>query len=281
MHSLRARANAVPPPIALKAVTVRDDGAVEVAYDHVVGELASPGRPIGFALLDAKCVSRVYRTELKGNRAILRGMASKSESQELILHYGYGLAPDCNITDAADRSLPVMGPISLGRAQALTPYVPVMSVSRVLPSAGKLHDLTYPADKAALSLVSRTFGGMYAFVREDLVQAGEQDAMIYLSCTLDCTEPMRLTALLGYDGPIKVWIDGRQVLHDPNGTNPIKPASRKVPFQAAPGKHEFMLALGSNGGQAWGISLRFQRLDVPKAILKQGPSAYAMPTVTA
>jgi sialate O-acetylesterase len=281
MQSMRAVGNTAPPPITLKSVTVLDNGDVEVAYDNVAGELKSGGRAIGFALLDAKNVSRAYRTELKGNLAIIRGAGTKLEAQELILHYGYGLAPDCNITDAADRSLPVMGPISLGRPQALTPYVPTMSVSRLQPASQKLHELTYPADKAALGLVSRPFGGMFTFVREDIVKAGEQDSVIYLSCTLDCTEPMDLAALLGYDGPTKVWIDGREVLHDPNGINPIVPLAHKVPFQAAPGKHEFLLALSTNRGQAWGISLRFKRLDVPKATLKQGPSAYVMPTVTA
>ena len=70
---------------------------------------------------------------------------------------------------------------------------------------------------------------------------------------------MKLAIGLGYDGPVKVWIDGDMKFHDPNGTNPATIDKALVPFKANPGKHEILIALSSNYGKAWGLFLRFPR----------------------
>ncbi len=82
---------------------------------------------------------------------------------------------------------------------------------------------------------------------------------------------------MGYDGPVKVWLDGREVFHDPNGTNPAIAGAARISLRAGRGEHELVVALGSNGGRAWGIYLRFERKDVPARLLKKGPEHYAMP----
>ena len=71
---------------------------------------------------------------------------------------------------------------------------------------------------------------------------------------------MQLAALLGYDGPVKLWLDGQQLFSDPKGTNPARIDQARVKFNAVPGKHSVVIGLGTNGGQAWGICLRFERL---------------------
>ena len=47
--------------------------SVQVTYDNVVGKLVSPGRPSGFALLNAQGedVCGIYKTTLHGNRVLL------------------------------------------------------------------------------------------------------------------------------------------------------------------------------------------------------------------
>jgi hypothetical protein len=90
---------------------------------------------------------------------------------------------------------------------------------------------------------------------------------------------MKLAICLGYDGPVKAWIDGKEVFHDPEGTNPAWEDRGKAEIPAAPGSHEVLVALGSNKNNAWGIYLRFERLDVTKAQLKAGPGSYVLPTV--
>ncbi|MBF0246232.1 MAG: hypothetical protein HQL31_13360, partial [Planctomycetes bacterium] len=94
-----------------------------------------------------------------------------------------------------------------------------------------------------------------------------------------CTESMRLVANLGYDGPVKVWLDGRAIHFDPEGTNPAAMFDASLPLQADKGKHELMIALLANCGLAWGIFLHFERLGVPLRLRKAAPGAYAMPVI--
>ena len=91
---------------------------------------------------------------------------------------------------------------------------------------------------------------------------------------------MRLCARFGYDGPVKVWVDGKEIYHDPDGTNPALTDQKSVPFRVGTGSHEFLVALGTNGGLAWGIFLRFQRLAVSKRRLRLGRASYVMPELT-
>jgi hypothetical protein len=90
---------------------------------------------------------------------------------------------------------------------------------------------------------------------------------------------MRLAGLFGYDGPLKAWVDGKQVFHDPNGINPAIPDKGKAVIHAEPGDHEVLIALGTHHGAAWGIYLCFERLDVAKKQLLMGPEHYVMPKV--
>lgn len=103
--------------------------------------------------------------------------------------------------------------------------------------------------------------------------------MVYFACRFMCEFEMELTMLLGYDGPVMAWVDGRQVFHDPAGTNPAFPGRGKIRFKAASGMHEAMIALGTNKGSAWGIFLRFERRDVAPALFAKKPGSYAMPVI--
>jgi len=117
MLSLMTGGRATPPPIALKRVTVEEcpvcgTGNLVVEFDHVIGSLRAAGRPSGFELVDPGPTGTIIRVHLAGNRAILRTCWLPAELRRgKRLHYGYGTRPYCNITDAADRSLPVFGPI--------------------------------------------------------------------------------------------------------------------------------------------------------------------------
>ena len=82
---------------------------------------------------------------------------------------------------------------------------------------------------------------------------------------------MRVALRLGYDGPVKLFMDGRPVFHDPAGTNPAKPDMAAPEVALAAGEHELALALGANQGRAWGVFLRLQRLDLAGAGLPALP----------
>ena len=90
-----------------------------------------------------------------------------------------------------------------------------------------------------------------------------------MTSKLEVPQAMKLKLCLGYDGPVKAWIDGKEVFHDPKGTNPAWEDRAKVPFDPAPGTHDVLVALGSNQCNAWGIFLRFERLDVTKKQIAQ------------
>ena len=149
-------------------------------------------------------------------------------------------------------------------------FVVKWRVSRIMPSAGKLDNLAYPEDKGMLQLTRRVFPAAFCDVHQDLVAGAADDALIYYVNRFNCAEDMRLELRLGYDGPVKAWLDGRQVFHDPNGTNPAKPDAAIIPWKATQGKHELVVALGSNHGKACGIFARFCRKNVARRRQKIG-----------
>jgi len=250
-----------------------------VEYDNVIGALRAPGRPMGFSL-DGALGGGISHVALRGSHAVLRSAVPFNDLGEMSLHYGAGMNPCCNITDAADRSLPVMGPVPVARPRAQTPFISELSVSELQPSAGKLESLGPPESLAALGFGPRRFQGVFCNLHEQLGPLAPRDVVVYFACRLRCRKAMRLTAWLGYDGPVKVWVDGRQLFYDPAGVNPALPTDAEVPFSAAAGEHNFVVALGSNHGLAWGISLRFEHRGVSAAALAKGPAHYELPEVS-
>jgi hypothetical protein len=111
----------------------------------------------------------------------------------------------------------------------------------------------------------------------DLKKAGS--GLVYYAGNIHCAAAMKLNLLLGYDGPVKVWIDGREVYYDPRGTNPACPDAAKIPFKATKGMHEILVALDSNAGKAYGIFLRFARLDFSPRMIEEIISTPHLPKI--
>ena len=280
----KRRTVSTAPPPAFKRVRITADpvtglGKVAIEYDHVVGRLAAASRPAGFDLVGDGLETSIYRTELAGSRVILHTTVGPGGLGDVQLHYGHGTDPYCNIVDQAGRALPVMGPVRLTPVAALSPYVRSILISDWQDGMGDLTGLAHPANVAALNLKRCEFPQRMLDVHEQLAAETNGDALAYFACTLDCPEPMTLAARLGYDGPVKLWVDGEELFHDPKGTNPAFEDKANPRFDVSPGRHHVLVALGMNGGAAWGIFLRFERLDVTKAQLAKGADAYAMPRV--
>jgi sialate O-acetylesterase len=255
------------PPITLKKVSLGKDKSngkvnVTIEFGNVMGHLQSKGKPSGFFLADGQLSDNVVATVLKGNKAIVRANTTLADCSSKKLYYGYGSNPYCNVTDSAGRSLPAFGPLALGKATAHSAYVTKLRTSKILPGAGNLKGLKFPKLKS-LGLKTRQFTGVLNFCNRhpELAKHAPVDVLVYYACAFECLEPMQLAAELGYDGPIKVWIDGKQAFSDPKGSNPAMPGDASFKFNAKKGRHEILVALGSNYGRAWGIFLRFLRLD--------------------
>jgi len=284
MHVLREGRSAGMPPIALGKVSIEEErgrgcGNIVVEFANVVGGLRAGSRPAGFSLVDRNGMSFVYDIALDGKRAVVRSSFGFKDVGELSLHYGHGVNPYCNITDAADRPLPVFGPLHIGKPRALTPFVQVLRVSAFQPGAGRLHKLECPDDLAPLNMLTRTFSQIFCDLHDEISKTAPKDLVVFYACRILCSEDMGIEAHMGYDGPIKAWFDRREVFHDPNGTNPAIAGAARVPIAANQGEHELIVALGTNESKAWGIFLNFERKDLPLSVLRQGPSSYAMPRI--
>ncbi len=148
--------------------------------------------------------------------------------------------------------------------RALTPFVMTADVSEFLPADRKLARLEYPADMTALGFAPRQFKTEFMDLHKDIEGQGKSSRCVLYRTRISCREAMRLDLLLGADGPVRVWVDGQMCHHDGRGTNPAVKDEVRVGFDAAKGEHEVLVALGTNAGQAWGIFLRFERMDLEK-----------------
>jgi len=283
MCVLRGVRGAGLPPIELGAIQYGPDPVrgmlnVTVAFRNVTGKLRAQDIPQGFSIRQIETGNELlFRTRLCGQSAILNtALAPNSLAR---LYYGYGAMPFCNITDQADRSLPMFGPIEFGKLVARMPFVRQLRMSRALPPTGNMKTLRYPAARDGLELKTRRFPTDFLDLRKDLFACPPKDVMVYFACDLICPEPMELSAGLGYDGPLKIWVDRKMLFCDPNGTNPANADKIGVPFKVRRGRHAVLIALGSNYGRAWGIRLRFQRNDLAPDVLKKGPQAYRLPKI--
>jgi hypothetical protein len=130
-------------------------------------------------------------------------------------------------------------------------------VSPPLPGAGKLAHVRRPPALAALAFVEREFPKGFANIHSDLQARKDEDPMVWYACPVEADRAADLNIAFGYDGPVRVWMDERLVFADPEGTNPCTVGKAVFPVTVSAGRHCLMIALGSNFGRAWGITLNF------------------------
>lgn len=259
MYTLCDGKNAAKPPIEVADVRcVRDPISnrmdVIVAFRNVEGRLESKGRPCGFSLTAGTLANHVFKIELSGNEVILKTGLDQIGRREV--SYGAGTTPYCNVTDSAGRPLPVFGPLLVG-CSAVTPFVRKALVSRIMPGAGNLSKLACPVDMKALGFRVRKFDGDLLNLHQELEKASPSDKVVFYACKIESLITGDCFALMGYDGPVKVWMDRKECFHDANGRNPAGLDKAIIPIRITKGTHNLLIALGSNKGQAWGVRLRF------------------------
>ena len=278
MRVLRDGRRAGLPPIDVRDISVRPNpiskcADVVVRFRNVAGSLRSPGRATGFYMDGQTIVNGHHRVDLEKDKAILH-LGCTPDMVDGNLYYGHGYDPYCNITDEAGRAVPAFGPLPIqpAKPRAITPYINRVRISRILPPA----DVRKMACPDGLKLQTRQFDGAFCDRHLELGPAGE--ALVFYAFDFRCGRPMKLNLLLGYDGPVKVWLDRRAVFCDPKGTNPARPEDAVIPFAATPGRHRVLVALGSHGA-AWGVYLRLERTDVSRSVVRRNPQGIQMPEV--
>ena len=100
----------------------------------------------------------------------------------------------------------------------MSAFVRSLHVSPVLPPV-KLRALATPPETA---WEAREFPGDFLDAHSELANAG-QGVMDFACRVKIVRNPMRLAVCLGYDGPVRVWRDGRAIFTDLHGGNPATP----------------------------------------------------------
>lgn len=90
-------------------------------------------------------------------------------------------------------------------------------------------------------------------------RVGNADGLAYLANRFKVRKAGRWTIIMGYDGGIRVFVDGRPVFGDPQRINPATPERSRIPIELAAGRHEIVVALDTDAGRGWGIFFRFER----------------------
>ena len=111
----------------------------------------------------------------------------------------------------------------------------------------------------------RKFSHEFCSLRDEIVARGNKAGAVIYRSVIESLEPMPLVFHFGYDGPVKVFIDGDEVFYDPTGTNPSDPGDAAIFFHSPVGEHEITIILSTNHGSACGIWLRMERLGISKS----------------
>lgn len=280
MQTLRPGRRTTARPIELAGVSCRPlRGAIviEVRFRNVVGQLRAPGSPMGFSLLAFGNVEHAFAVELNGSRALVRAQFPPNRLWDAALYYGHGTNPICNIIDEADRSLPAFGPLLLAPPRAITPFITSLDVSDFLPAPASWKSFSPPRLSMVRQFKHRSFQGPFCDLHNEISARGRKDEMVYFAKRFRCDEPMRLAVHLGYDAPVKVWINGKELFFDPTGRNPASLSKAISKFRTSQGNHQLIIALGTAQGKAWGIFLELERTDVPTRLINKGVGAFRMP----
>ena len=89
-------------------------------------------------------------------------------------------------------------------------------------------------------------------------KTGGQPGVIYLQTAVESARDTRGLLKLGYDGPIRAWVNNREVFAGP-GANPAVPDKAVVYADYRRGTNKILLALDTNNGKAWGIYARVEQ----------------------
>ena len=123
----------------------------------------------------------------------------------------------------------------------------------------KLRDAQYP-DKADLrgwqSVKCLPQGRIAAGFVSAKPLINQQAGLLYLVSDLEIGPCDSGTLFLGYDGPIRAWVNGHEVFSG-HGANPAVPDRTVVPVRFNHGRNRIAVALDTNGGRACGIFARY------------------------
>lgn len=262
-------------PISAKIIEDQPQGlAIEVRFANVVGGLRSPGLPAGFSLVDRdhKTVNAIYKTTLDSDRAILH--LNGDARSGLRVMYGWGCSPTCSVTDARGMGVPVFGPLLPLNTTPLSECCLSWETSAILPGEA-IAKLPRPTP-AKVGPVTKLVipGGNFVNCHEKW--QGNSGRVAFFGA-IDVPETMTAELRAGYDGPIRLWVDGDEVLTDLGGINPAILDAKRIPVTLKKGRRTLTVLMALNDGRAWGFFLRFARLKADPAQIRTGTVPLPVP----
>jgi hypothetical protein len=127
-------------------------------------------------------------------------------------------------------------------------------VSPVLPGEG-IAELSRPIESECPTNV-RAFP--IDFVNMSSEWKGESGHAAFFG-SVEAGEPMDVDILLGYDGPIRMWIGESEIHCDLEGSNPAFRDEHRIPGKLPEGRSSVTVLMALNGGNACGFFLRMAR----------------------
>lgn len=252
----------LPPPSPKKVVQVGrpENCMVDVIFDHVVGGLRSVGPAHGFIFVtptgDPNYI--IHRTVLKGNtaRLLLNGPLPQGSR----LTYGCGTSSICNITDGRGHAVPMFGPLFQQPSKRnLLPFMTEWNVADIVNNGSKLADSPVP-DLGKLAVQKRSYSSE-GFINEH-ERWFNKIGLGFFHGRIELAEPMKLRVLMGYDGPFRLWLDGKPFFADLEGVNPCLPDKAEKTIALKRGVHDIHIGMDLAHGRSWGFFLRFARKDI-------------------
>ena len=262
------------PPIELDTIRSKSEPKsaerqIFIRFKNVSGSLKADGRPSGFSI-DRLGKEGAFRTEVKGDSVILHCPNTPIFS----VGYGCGCNPYCNIHDEAGRSLPAFAMKNLQMLEFRTSFAEYPQISEPFFCEENLKSVQYKNTLAPKYAVQEQ-DSPYVILPDRLSFPGKT-GFRFIRVSYDVPETMDLRILFGYDGPVKLFCDGKEVFADPNGKNPIVMESHKLDVRWKKGVHEIIFALAMRDGNAWGVSLCLKRPGIKPT--KRNIASTLMPT---
>ncbi len=84
----------------------------------------------------------------------------------------------------------------------------------------------------------------------------EQDGIVYIGNRFEIKQAGPWSLCIGHDGGMKLFVDGKALACEAKRRNPLSPDRTVVTADLSRGEHEIMIALDTDHGFGWGITLR-------------------------
>jgi len=169
-----------------------------------------------------------------------------------------------------NRSTP---PLSPARVEPWrSPFLPVWQVSQVVPRKQGVEHAT--AVSLTDQLKWRIFTSGLKTDASGFVNLhelyGDTDGLAYLANRIQVKEDGLWTLSVGHDGGVRVFVDGKAVLCQPQRENPAQQFRSRGDVMLTKGEHEIVIAMDLDHGQGWGCYVCFEVPEKDRIPLRKG-----------